>query len=236
MKPFAQQGNFTIVHNYIFDTLLHELTGSELKVLLAVVRATTGWDQPSAKMSYAELSDATGLARSTAIEGVKSLAERDLIVVYSTPGEANELALNRDYSVDDSPKIGHQGGTENATGVTKKIGLPSIYKQIKNNNDSGLDTDSETPPLMPGEMLTSVIRSYENNIGAISRHVSELIADACEEFGEQAVIDAIGIAAENNVRKWAYVDGILARWRVHGRQEKKAVHTPEQSEDGGYYV
>lgn len=81
-----------------------------------------------------------------------------------------------------------------------------------------------------------VVRAYENNIGTISHRVSELIADACEEFGGDAVIGAINIAAENNVRKWAYVDAILGRWRVHGRQEKKAVHTPEQSEDGGYYV
>jgi DnaD/phage-associated family protein len=79
-----------------------------------------------------------------------------------------------------------------------------------------------------------VVRVYENNVGAISQHVSELIADAIDEFGGQTVVDAIEVAVENNVRKWSYVNGILSRWRVDGRQQNKV--KTEQGEDGGYYV
>lgn len=85
-----------------------------------------------------------------------------------------------------------------------------------------------------GPSFRDVVRAYENNVGAISQHVSELIADAIDEFGGQTVIDAIEVAVENNVRKWSYVNGILSRWRVDGRQQNKV--KTEQGEDGGYYV
>lgn len=75
--------------------------------------------------------------------------------------------------------------------------------------------------------MAEVYRFYEGEIGMLSATISEMIGAAFDEFGGQTVVDAIQLAATSNVRKWAYVDGILKRWRANGKQltksEKKAV-------------
>lgn len=78
-------------------------------------------------------------------------------------------------------------------------------------------TVNEQPSLNGIGTFADVVKAYENEIGVLSQLVSDKLADAVDEFGAAYVVDAIGIAVENNVRKWAYVDGILKRWRANGR-------------------
>lgn len=89
------------------------------------------------------------------------------------------------------------------------------------------DTEETTTPQPPKDEkptdavgVGAVFSAYENEIGQMTKVISDNIASAIDEFGPQKVIDAIEIAARNNARRWSYVDGVLANWRVNGYQSK----------------
>lgn len=72
-----------------------------------------------------------------------------------------------------------------------------------------------------------VFTEYENEIGQLTPIISGQIEAAVDEFGANWLVDAIAIAADNNVRKWSYINGILKRWRVDGRDNGAKKKTKE---------
>ena len=88
----------THVPNYIFDTLLPELTEAELKVLLTVIRQTIGWfDKRTGqrkikdRISALQFKQKTGLSQRVLTKTTKSLLEKKLVTV--TDGTGNKLHL-----------------------------------------------------------------------------------------------------------------------------------------------
>ena len=85
--------------------------------------------------------------------------------------------------------------------------------------------------------------AYETEIGFLSPIVAQKVTAAIEDYPEQWIVDAIGISAENNKRRWNYVEAILKRWKVEGKENgKKAAPKGEKILDpvtgdwtGGYY-
>lgn len=78
---------------FIFD-LSHELKGSEVKVLLAVVRQTLGWKAgqgdrrvASAILSQTALKEQTGLATEAISQAVDSLVRRGVVQTHTTKGK-----------------------------------------------------------------------------------------------------------------------------------------------------
>lgn len=62
-----------------------------------------------------------------------------------------------------------------------------------------------------------VIDTFQQEIGVLTPSVSEEIKCSYDELGATLLIDAIKEASRNNIRKWSYVSGILARWKANGR-------------------
>jgi DnaD/phage-associated family protein len=58
---------------------------------------------------------------------------------------------------------------------------------------------------------------YEEHIGLLSPLVAETLTDAARDYPPGWIEDAFRLAAEANVRKWAYVRAILERWAREGR-------------------
>lgn len=87
----------------------------------------------------------------------------------------------------------------------------------------------------------AVVSAYENEIGLLTKTIGEDIQTAIEDYGGEWVIEAIGVAARANKRRWNYVNGILKRWKVEGKQSfERNGHTNiiKQANDaaGGVYV
>lgn len=96
------------------------------------------------------------------------------------------------------------------------------YQSVTNSNaETDKETDKETDNNGAGTGSGGVYSAYEDNIGSLTPIIANLIDDAIEEFGDDDVIEAIGIAATNGVRKWSYVDGILKKWRTNGKDAPK---------------
>ncbi len=80
----------------------------------------------------------------------------------------------------------------------------------------------------------NIFQLYEKNIGPLSPMLAETLRDAEAEYPVEWIEDAIGIALENNVRRWRYVDAILRSWREKGRDDGENRQTAET--DGRKYI
>lgn len=115
-------------------------------------------------------------------------------------------------------------------------------EEIGINKDTDTDTYRTVTPVTnrnervsPSD-IAAVSLAYENNIGSLTPIISNALADSVEEVGIEWVLDAIGEAVKNNVRKWSYINAILNRWRDSGKQTMKQTQTVTQTSDGGMYV
>ena len=81
-------------------------------------------------------------------------------------------------------------------------------------------------------------KAYGSNIGVLSSDLSDMLQDDLNEYGVEMCVEAIREAVRNNVRKWAYVQGILKRWKVDGKitigKTKKEAKVTQGKEKGFY--
>ncbi len=65
---------------------------------------------------------------------------------------------------------------------------------------------------------------YEQNIGTLTPMIADELKDAEQTYPLRWIEDAIRLAVQNNVRKWRYVQSILERWQLEGRQDKDGIN------------
>jgi len=75
----------------------------------------------------------------------------------------------------------------------------------------------------------NIFKLYEANIGPLTPMIAETLQEAEETYPMIWIEQAIKIAVENNVRRWRYVEAILASWKERGRDEKDRRDTQEDS-------
>lgn len=93
MSDGLDPANHTQVPNDLFDDLLRELTGSELRIVLIILRKTRGWHKETDKISYSQIQQLTGLSRASVSKGISSLAERRLIAIDKA-GNTHSYKIN----------------------------------------------------------------------------------------------------------------------------------------------
>lgn len=77
MADGAQDG-YTKMPNWIFARMA-EMTEAELKIVLAVMRQTVGWQREEARLSNTELQRAAGLSYQSTVNGIKAALEHGFI-------------------------------------------------------------------------------------------------------------------------------------------------------------
>lgn len=78
--------------------------------------------------------------------------------------------------------------------------------------------DNEEPITLLVER-PNVFVLYEQNIGSLTPLIADQLRDAEQTYPLTWIEEAIGIAVQNNSRKWRYVQSILERWRQEGKQD-----------------
>lgn len=63
--------------------------------------------------------------------------------------------------------------------------------------------------------------AYERNVGALTPIVADSITDAVDEYTSAWVVEAIAVATRAEKRNWAYIQGILKRWKRDGFNSDK---------------
>ena len=83
--PFADHGNYTMIHNSIFDILIPTLSHAESIILLVIVRKTKGWGKDEDAISYSQLATAANIkSMETIKKNTRSLAKKGLITITKT--------------------------------------------------------------------------------------------------------------------------------------------------------
>jgi len=85
--------------------------------------------------------------------------------------------------------------------------------------DSVTVTVTDTVPVanVPPPDLGVLAQAYERDFGMLTPRLRDVLVDDLDQYGLQMCFDAMTEALKNNVRKWAYVQGILKRWYTDGR-------------------
>jgi len=68
---------------------------------------------------------------------------------------------------------------------------------------------------------SNVFKLYEENIGALTPLISDMLREAEKNYPGVWFEEAFEIAVSRNVRNWKYVEAILARWKENGKDERK---------------
>lgn len=63
----------------------------------------------------------------------------------------------------------------------------------------------------------NIYQLYEENIGAITPMISEILKEDEQAYPKTWIEEAIRIAMTRNVRNWKYIQAILKRWQTEGR-------------------
>jgi DNA replication protein len=74
-------------------------------------------------------------------------------------------------------------------------------------------------PIMQSDR-PNIFSLYEANIGPLTPMIADLLQEAEQTYPVYWIEQAMKIAVENNVRRWRYVEAILASWKERGRDEK----------------
>src|SRR5690606_40851439 len=77
----VENGYTRIAHPILEALALAPFNAAQLKVLLALIRETYGWQQKDAAISYTRLEAATGLHRDTVRNALRSLIREGVVIV-----------------------------------------------------------------------------------------------------------------------------------------------------------
>jgi hypothetical protein len=150
--------NTTQVPDALFDELLNQLSGAELKVVLYIIRRTFGFKKEADNISLNQickgiatkdgrvLDHGTGLSQSTVLTAVKGLLEKGVIVATrrSSPERGNEptnYALNLAHPFTENRG---RGGPKIEEGVPRKSGTQQTVLQETERQQHGGVVDELT--------------------------------------------------------------------------------------------
>ncbi len=104
-------------------------------------------------------------------------------------------------------------GEEDAYFVNSEAGRRAFEKMEKEK----LPVRSTTRVSANARTRPNIFTLYEQNIGILTPMIAEELKDAEKEYSAEWIEEAFKIAAEQNVRKWSYVEKILERWQTEGK-------------------
>lgn len=204
IQPFAEQGNYTQVHNVAFDHIMPLLSGSEWKILSLIIRKTKGWQKDEDDIAYSQFRSGTGISSNNTIKKALAKLVSMGIVQQGKPAHKADpygYRLNKNYSCrvskNDTPSIKKWN-----TGVSKSV-----------NTKESIKKDKESAATSPE------IQAYENTFGIITKDKSELLYDDIDTFGATSVIKVINEAKSKGIRNYGWVAATLK-----GRANDKAVN------------
>lgn len=150
MNKKIEKPNYTQTPNILFDEIMRDLNGAELKVILAVIRKTFGWHKERDRISLTQLEEMTGLSRQgilNAIHGKKKeksviggLVNKGYIKIIETKqGNVYELVVNE---VDQQETASQLSRLEVVNKVDQESGLASqLSRHTKESNINKLSKE-----------------------------------------------------------------------------------------------
>lgn len=111
--------------------------------------------------------------------------------------------------------------TTNKRYIMACAGIPSgnqmaTQHSIAEHNLERSDKKAATTAARTDSDLAQIVQHFQAEIGEFPRSALDKLQRYREAFSTELICKAIDEAAENGVRKWRYVDGILKGWQADG--------------------
>ena len=78
---------------------------------------------------------------------------------------------------------------------------------------------------MPPIEHSNIFQLYEENIGALTPLIADMLREAEREYPQPWFAEAFEIAVAKNARSWKYVEAVLRRWKEKGYDRKNRKDT-----------
>ena len=201
MSPFSgfpRGTRYTPVPNLLLEALLEEIDDvAELKCTLRFLwLANQHKGFPSAVSQKELLEDKTLLAAMKEPQGIRR-------------GLQQAVARGTLLKVERS-----QGGP-----------MYLLHTQANREYVERLPQDVRAPELHGEEVLSvpsvprpNIFALYEENIAMLAPLIAEQLKEAEERYPDAWIREAFTVAVKRNRRKWSYIEAILRRWEVEGKE------------------
>ena len=123
--------NPTQTPNELFDDHMKEMSGAELKVILAICRKTFGWHKDRDQISISQMMELTGLSNRAVIDAIKKLMGMGLIARRQL-GEAKTSPYEYAMVLSTYEKSS-QAGMENSSQASRCQLMKKVHIQKKGN-------------------------------------------------------------------------------------------------------
>ena len=145
----------------------------------------------------------------------------------------------------DERKAGKQDerGPENRLTNSRKTGpctagKPDVFYKEETTRGSSCSSKAAPAASRTDPDLAEIVQHFQQVIGDFPRSALDKLQSYREVFPTELICKAFDEAAENGVRKWSYVDGILRGWKADGvrtlgdvEARREARRKPEQPQE-----
>lgn len=167
-----EKPNYTQIPNILFDVHMPKMKEAELRVVLAIARATFGWHKQKDKLSLSQLMEKTGLKRAAVVRGIQEGMERGVIAreesgmsfLYSLVIEDKLVSLGDQYPKDTSsqkiPEVVSQRDQLDPKLVSLGYTQKKVFKEsIKERGGGDVDPSTAREPVTPTQQPPPQTRS-----------------------------------------------------------------------------
>ena len=149
-------------------------------------------------------------------------------------------------------EAGEKGGRPSkqnqfGSGSSETTGFPISETNNKKENKKEKEKPKETPATAAAPRtdsdLAEIVQHFQEVIGIFPRSALDKLQSWRGIYSVEIIRAAIDEAAENNVRKWRYVDGVLKGWQADGvrtlgdvEARREARKKPEQPQERKFEV
>jgi DnaD/phage-associated family protein len=192
-KGFTDSESFTRLPDSFFHKLLNEIEdAAELKVTLYMLWRLENMESPFRALREMDFGPKDlGLSKSKVRSGLEKAVQRGSIL--RVRNEAEEF-----YFLN-SPR-----GRAAAEAFAKGKWHPS-------------SKIASGPPLD----RPNIFKLYEQNVGPLTPLIADMLKEAETLYAEELIDEAFMIAVKNNKRSWKYIEAILKRWQLEGKNGQK---------------
>jgi phage replication O-like protein O len=224
-----QPDQFTRISNELMEAIpMFKLNGTQLRILLVVLRYTYGFQRKSHELSLSFISNSTGAHKQQIKRELDILIQTKVLIEKSEPtfNRSRVIEFNKNYDEwlisRQSAKtltVNKEDDTQSANTLTPTVS--ELAYQERNNKENIKESSSSInnpPPLMNDENLKRISKAYKDNgFGILFPNAGQALLELADEYTIEWVELAMEKAGKMGKRNVAYVEGILKGWEREGQ-------------------
>ena len=182
-SPKLENGYTKIANELLEKTIEYPFKSYELRIILKIIRETYGCKTKKKQISFGKIAKRTGIGRTNVIHSTNILISRKIIFKQKLKNNKNLWGINKDYEEWLMPDGSNFQDFQDYECKEAATNKKSIWRNVW--------TTNFFPP---------IVEIIEQEIGKLIKI-----------YGEVKFIDALKVAVKQNIKKLAYVEGILKR-------------------------